>query len=157
METGAEQIPSGRAYQLAWRMLAPAEALLAFPLVLAVDGPGVDLAAWRRTVGAWLRRGREPRGIVGLRCGAVALVSVFFFAVSGRGPLGTSLCVPRAWAVEVGAPGRTARATLAAIEELAQRHGCAAIAIELPLAPGPAREIARALHRSHDGNGALSA
>lgn len=134
----------------AWDLLSAEEALVAFPLVLAVEGPRLDLAVWRRLVRAWLQDGRRAsraQGIVALRTPRGTIFSVFLFGVRARGLAGTSLCVPRAWLVEPGAPGRAPRATFAAVEQLARRHHCTAIAIELDLADGPARDIAQALLR----------
>jgi hypothetical protein len=150
MERGMASRWCGRDAVSAWELLSADEALLAFPVVLAVDGPTLDLAAWRRLVRAWLQQGRRAcatQGIAALRTPPGTIFSVFLFAVRDRGMAGTSLCVPRVWLVEIGAPGRAFHATLGAVEQLAQRHGCAAFAIELALTDGPARDIARALLR----------
>jgi hypothetical protein len=123
--------------------------LVAFPLVAAVEGPTLDIAAWRRIVRAWLNRAsgsRDPRGIVGLHDRVGTIFSLFFFAVRRRGLPGTTLCVPKVWLVEVAAAERATRATLESIEAVARRYGCETIAIEMPITPGPARDIVRALH-----------
>ena len=150
MQAGLEVTSRQHRPRPGWEILSAEQALLAFPLVVAVDGPVHDLPGWRQTVATWLRRGpgaRGRRGIVALRTGLATIFSVFFFSVRCRGLGGDSLCVPRVWLVEIGAPGRVPSATYAAIEQLAHRLGCTTIAIELDLRGGPAREVARALHR----------
>jgi hypothetical protein len=140
----------------AWTVLSSDEAALAFPLIVAVDGPGLGLADWRCRVRAWIQRGggrRDARGIVGLRTGLATIFSVFFFCVHDRGRLGRSLCVPRAWLLDIGGHGRAPRATFEAVEQVARHYDCQTVAIELALAEGPARHIARALHRVDQGRG----
>jgi hypothetical protein len=154
MHASFETVPRRHSPGWGWEVLSADQAALAFPLVLAVDGPILDLAGWRQQVRAWLRHGSTARGrhgIVGLRTGSATIFSAFFFAVHERRLSGRSLCVPKAWLVEVGGPGRAPIATFEAVEQLARRCDCRTIAIELAVTEGPAREIARALHRvDHD-------
>jgi hypothetical protein len=126
-----------------WRRLTLDEAPLAFPLVLAVDGPCWSLDLWCRAVRAWLEQGPgapSERGMAGLLGTLDTLFSLFFFAVErGRPPLAYPGAGPRAapWllvtalrVIEPARPQTVLRATLRAADQLALCHRCGLILIE---------------------------
>ena len=111
--------------------LAPREAALAYPLLLALERPAETLGAWQARVVAWLRRRpgeRRKRGIMTLRNGNGVIAGLFFYAETCTTDAST-LIVERLRVVEPIGGWQGLGVTLRVLDGFAREHGCGGIVL----------------------------
>lgn len=113
--------------------LLPDEARLAYPLVRMFD-PAVSLRDWLAFVRRFQRRKREQAGLMAVRDRREVIFALFSYAVEQD--FRSSTCLRVSDLIVGYLPSRQVDAAiLSSAQELADRLGCGALLIDMPVPP----------------------